>query len=486
MKLSHFFMATALLLCGAACSSDDPKDQPDEPGGDSPNETPAVSKSTAETNTERAVAIIDTAVANYFDGQSMKMARKYNPFTGNRSGETGSVWMYTSSIEAVNAAMKAMQDLKKAGKPELYDANWQRYKTLLGNLVENLEYYAGTYSLTSYTGTANWTVYAVNRAAGKGGADVTGVLNVYDDQEWLVRELLEAYTTTGESKYLDKAEYLTSYVLDGWDRTLDANGEEHGGITWGPGYVTKHSCSNGPMISPLVWLSELYKGKGEQITYKKIAADNQRYEVTENKSDFYLEMAEKIYNWQKSRLYSSNDGVYWDMCGADGGIDYETIDGVRYRKHNNDTGAVGQFYSYNTGTMLSGAAALAGATGNPDYSADATSLTSTSFSHFAKLGTTLSGYYSFDLTGFSPWFNGVLMRGYAEAYSICSVADSCLEAYQNNLDYGYEHFLEDGLLPVNLLAGWNRDHSKCDTEAMFEFCYAAEYAVLASHEIKKK
>lgn len=180
MKLSDFLIA-ALLLSGISCSSDDPKDQPDGPQGGSPTEKPT-DKSLAEINAERSIGIIDATVENFFEGQSMKLARKFNPFLGSRSGETGSVWMYTSSIEAVNAAMKAMKDLNSAGKPELYKANWQRYNTLLGNLVDNLEYYAGTYSLTSYTGTANWTVYAVNRASGKGAADVSGVLNVYDDQ----------------------------------------------------------------------------------------------------------------------------------------------------------------------------------------------------------------------------------------------------------------------------------------------------------------
>ena len=487
MKFSHIFTAALLLLCGSSCSSDDPKDQPDEPTGGPDTETPAdPAKTVAETDAERAIAIIDAAVESYFDGQSMEMARKYNPFTSSRSSELGSVWMYTSSIEAVNAAMKAMKDLKDAGKPELYNANWQRYKTLLGNLVDNLDYYAGTFTLTSYTGTDTWTVYAVDRASVKGGANVTGVLNVYDDQEWLVRELLEAYSNTAENAYLEKAEYLASYVLDGWDRTLDADGEENGGITWGPGYTTKHSCSNGPLISPLVWLSDIYKGKNDEVTYKKIDADKNRYEVTENKSDYYLGMAEKIYGWQKRKLFSEADGVYWDMLGADGDISYETIGGETYRANNRDTGAVGNFYSYNTGTMLSGAAALAGATGKSEYSADAASLTASSFSHFAKLGSTLSGYYSFDLTGFSPWFNGVLMRAYAEAYPVCGAAADCLKAFQNNLDYGYDHFLENGILPVNLLAGWNRDRSKCDTEAMFTFTHAAEYAVLASHELNKK
>ena len=42
------------------------------------------------------------------------------------------------------------------------------------------------------------------------------------------------------------------------------------------------------------------------------------------------------------------------------------------------------------------------------------------------------------------------------------------------------------MLPVNPLGGWNRDHSKCDTEAMFTFASATEYAILASHALIKK
>ena len=45
------------------------------------------------------------------------------------------------------------------------------------------------------------------------------------------------------------------------------DGNVYGGITWGPGYVTKHSCSNGPIVSPLVWLYELYKDKSDVISY---------------------------------------------------------------------------------------------------------------------------------------------------------------------------------------------------------------------------
>ena len=65
----------------------------------------------------------------------------------------------------------------------------------------------------------------MNRSSGDmGTADVSGIMNVYDDQMWLIRELLNAYRLTGDEKFLTEAEYLTGYVLDGWDSTLDDNG----------------------------------------------------------------------------------------------------------------------------------------------------------------------------------------------------------------------------------------------------------------------
>src|SRR5690606_26481686 len=191
----------------------------------------------------------------------MTMARYYNPYTGQRSNEIGSIWMYTSAIEAVTAILHALETEKEQGDAARYNAHFDRYEQELMKLYDAADFYLGTFTLTSYTGTNEWTVYGVNRGNSKGGARVEGIENVYDDQMWLIREFLEAYKVTGNQLFLEKAEYLTEYVLDGWDCTFDTNGNEVGGIAWGPGYVTKHACSNGPMISPLVWLHELYKGK---------------------------------------------------------------------------------------------------------------------------------------------------------------------------------------------------------------------------------
>ena len=464
---------TVITVMGAtACGAE--KNEPNNP--DTPK--PEVG---ATANTARAIEIIDAAVDNYFKGPGMAMSRYYNPYTGKASDELGSVWMYTSSIEAVNAVLNSLNALKAEGKPELYDANFSRYATLLDNLVDNLEFYAGTYELTSYTGTNTWTVYGVNRGAGKGSADVTGVLNVYDDQMWLVREFLDAYEATGKDAYLKKAEYLTAYVLDGWDCTLDANGKQNGGITWGPGYVTKHSCSNGPMVTPLVKLAQIYKGKSDPITYGVINPDKTRGKQTKAKADYYLEMAKAVYDYQKSHLYDESTGVFVDMMGNDdngGQIRYEEIDGVRYRGHVALSAAVGERYSYNTGTMVSGAASLYEATKDNTYLEDLKNYADRSFAYFAKPVSSKPGCYEMPLTGFNNWFNCVLLRGYADAVKSYPKAAEYAKAYQNNLDYAYSNHLYNHMLPPSLLAGWNTSRDRNNMEAMFTFAFATEYAVL--------
>lgn len=444
--------------------------------------------SLSEQNLLRAMELADTAVATHFSGEGMAMARYYNPYTNVCSEEKGSIWMYCSAIEAVNAILHGLKAHNESGKAKLYEKNYSRYLALLSKLYDNADYYLGTFSLISYTQTKEWSVYGVNRGSSKGSAKVEGIENVYDDQMWLVRELLESYKITGNKEYLQKAEYLTEYVLDGWDCTRDANGDETGGIPWGPGYVTKHSCSNGLMVSPLVWLSELYKNKNDKITHRYIdATDKQtRRNSQVKKSDYYMDFAQKVYQWQKKHLLRS-DGVYDDMMGGcrPGRPQTETINGEIFRKGISCTDRIGPAISYNSGTMLSGAADLFRLTGKDSFLKDAIELSDASFSYFATLNKTKTGYYTYDISGFRNWFNGVLMRAYVDVHPIYKNTDEYIHSFQKNLDYGYENFLYEGILPSNLLVGWNNDNSKNKTEAMFNFAFAAEYAVLAKYEIEK-
>lgn len=458
-----------ICLCFFSCSNES---DPQQNGG---------SDTKADQNILRSVELVDAAIGNYFSNESMSMARYYNPYTKTSSQERASVWMYTSAIEAVNGILKALETQKKLGDTELYDRYNSKYCQLLEKLFSGLQYYKGTFRLVSYTQTKDWSVYAVNRAGAPGTADVSGVLNVYDDQQWLVRELIESYRLTGKEEYLNEAEYLAQYVLDGWDCSLNASGKEYGGITWGPGYVSKHSCSNGPFVSPLVWLSEIYKDSDETITYGYIEKDKSRAVKTVKKSEYYLEFAKKVYDFQRNNLLRS-DGVYDDMLGGDdtnGQVVYEEVGGQRYRRHTNLNSRVGPAYSYNSGTMLSGAADLYRVTRDSKYLSELQALVSASFRYFATLDKDKPGLYSYDVSGFNNWFNCVLMRGYLDAYPYEMNAESPIQSFQDNLDYSWEKYMYESMLPTNLLLGWGSDRSKQNVEGMFIFAFAAEYAALA-------
>jgi len=445
--------------------------------------------SLASQNLERAIGLIDVTMAVYFDPQTFEMRRFYHLAQKAKSNERASVWMYTAGIEAVNAVLSGLKAAQQKGENKLYDTHYARYVQLLDKLYAEADYYLGSFELVSYTQTKTWSVYAVDRVQEKGKANVSGVLNVYDDQMWLIRELLDSYKLTGKDAYLKKAEYLTAYVLDGWDVTRDSQGKENGGIPWGPGYTTKHACSNAPLISSLVWLHERYQGKSDKIASRFIDAQDRktRRSAQVEKQQYYLHYARAIYDWQKEQLLNA-EGVYADMMGGcvpNCDIRYEEQDGKRYRAHTPLTKAVGKAYSYNSGTMLSGAVDLYRVTGKAKYAQDGKALAKSSFQQFASLGKDLPQYYSFESSGFNNWFNGILLRGYHEATVLDAAIGDYVTAFQRNLDYGFEHFHRDGFLPTDLLKGWDAEKEPQGLEGMFMFTYAAQYALLGKHQLEQ-
>ncbi|WP_074760048.1 glycoside hydrolase family 76 protein [Xylanibacter ruminicola] len=436
-------------------------------------------------NLTRAIILFDAAMQHYISGD-MKMADMYNPSTDKASG-VADVWPYTAAIEACNSILEGYAALAQVGKtPKQGSAT--AYKAQLEKLYEGLEYYAGTFRLTSYTrNNQEWTVYGVHRADVKGTANVDGDQNVYDDQQWIIRELLRSWRVTGERKYLDKAEYLTAYVLDGWDWSLDdkenAWGNEVGGITWGPSYCSKHACSNAPFISPLVWLAAYYQDKNDKITYRIIKKDGKRQDITAKKADYYLMMARKIYEWQQYNLRDA-DGVYLDMVGANNTIRYEIIDGVKYRRSNPGTGAVGTKYTYNSGTMVSGGVDIYALTHDQRFLDDTRKLYSDTFSYFPKKNS--KGNWDYAYTDFSRWFDDVLLRGWISAGSIGIDTKEGVATFQTNLDYAWDNFLLRSTLPRGLTDGWDTNHTKNDVRAIIAFAYASEYGMLVSVKNKNE
>ena len=127
----------------------------------------------AKRNITRAMALLDATMSKCFSGTAMRMGDIYN-LSAKRSEGTADVWPYTAALEATNSVMEALT-LTKDKFPELYEANFARYKSQMSKLYTNLGYYKGTYTLTSYTQTSKWSVYGVHRGSTVGSATVTGI-----------------------------------------------------------------------------------------------------------------------------------------------------------------------------------------------------------------------------------------------------------------------------------------------------------------------
>ena len=447
----------------------------------------------AVANLKRGIELSDNIFNKMFRKQTGRLSFYYDIATKSQK-DVVSVWEYTAAFETVNSVLEGLEEVKEA-EPELYAETHDRYVQLLSDLYSGLGYYQGAYTesapLISYTGPNAWSpVYGVHRASVKGNANVQGIENVYDDQMWIIREMVRAYNNTGDVQYLQTAEALTAYVLDGWDCNLKANGEEYGGITWGPGYTSKHSCSNGPLISPLVWLSEIYStadNAEKEVTYYVLDKAGKREQVTRKKSEYYLDFAKKIFDWQYNTLRDASTGVFWDATWASTGtIEYREIDGVKYRVHLDVGAPGGDKWTYNTGVMVSGAADIYRVTSEQDYLTKLQDLGDKAYKAFSAR-TRISGksYYQLRLNknsskgcNGSPWFNQVLERAFIAETPFVSAANSYVEEEQKCLDYAYENFLKEGFLPVNLLAGWE---GESEVNVQYALSRASEYALIVKY-----
>ena len=449
----------------------------------------AANDGAAVQNLQRAIGMMDATMQKSFRGtdDNYYMVDVCDTENNDVSGPSD-VWPYTAAIEAHCAILEALEALKDVA-PQLYADNHDRFVKRLDVLIDNLAYYRGTYELTSYATKRTWSVYAVPRAERRNQGDVTGdnlKKNVYDDQMWLARELIRAYRLTGKKAYLDEATNLTDYVIDGWDCWRDNDGNEYGGITWGPGYNSKHSCSNGPIIQPLVWLHDIYAANDEDVTYYYRNGSNIVTSKTVKRSELYLDFAKKIYDWQKNNLRNNSTGVYYDMKGADNTLKYSG----NYRAHVDTGDRVGNPLTYNTGTMVAGAQELARVTNNSTYTVDLVNLCRDSYRAFTTVrvieGTVYQQWPTDEnaLGGFNVWFDNVLMRAYVDAAieKEDDSATSALNSFQTNLDFAFNRYQRGSLLPIDLLGGWN---GSSKTKGFHQASFAAEYALLAVWQHKK-
>lgn len=440
------------------------------------SKTPGIDSLTAEEiaayaalaaqNAERA-NVLGSVIEEYYisgRGDNIQFAMYLN--TNNFStSNIASVWHITSAL----TMMSKLWAINAGGR----GAN---YATLHAKTLTAMEYYKGTAYIANYDGNVEQTMYAVNRAGSPGTASLADVAAVYDDQMWIVRELVYCYKLTGVEDYMTQALALAQVCLDAWDVSDDGNGGEVGGIDWGPGYSSKHTCSNAPIIEPLVEIYEIFAAEGRE------------------NAQYYLDWAIKIYDWTNKHLRLSS-GLYGDLVRPQG----RELVGSGKGKHWESTGPLGSLdpttYSYNTGAMISGAVALYRATGEETYLKEAKTSAKRAYSSFT-INTKLNGeaykQYVANPAGIyrsNTWFNLVLLEGFIDLFPYDTRCATYLATYQESLDYAYEnHKTEEGLMPRDLYNGWNKTATvsnddgrrpDLDKDIMDQASYAEMYAALS-------
>lgn len=218
----------------------------------------------------------------------------------------------------------------------------------------------------------------------------------YDDMEWNALAILRAYQVTKDQKYKDAALQIWEYIKVGWNMNAG------GGITWVKGQeYSKNACSNGPAC---ILAARLFQEFGNE-------ADK--------------EWALKIYNWEKSTLFNSKNGMVYDNI-------------------NSNTGEIQKdwIFTYNEGTFIGSAVELYKILGEKSYLNDAVLAADYTISTLVN-----NSILKDEGSGDGGLFKGIFIRYFVELIQ------------QDRLDVGakrrYVQFLN-----VNAEALWTRGTNK--------------------------
>ncbi|MEZ0327711.1 MAG: glycoside hydrolase family 76 protein [Fimbriimonas sp.] len=152
----------------------------------------------------------------------------------------------------------------------------------------------------------------------------------YDDNAWMVMQLIETYDLLKKEKYLAWAKETLKFVLSGEDTKIG------GGIYWKEtDKGGKATCSSGPAAAACL------------AVYRH------------TKDSRYLVDAIRIYEWTKQKLQDPDDFLFWDAISLEGRVDTSK-------------------WSYNTALMIRAAADLHAYTKNGSYVRDLVRMQSSS------------------------------------------------------------------------------------------------------------
>ena len=209
----------------------------------------------------------------------------------------------------------------------------------------------------------------------------------YDDNIWLVIDFVDLYFSSGEKRYLERAEQTWQFVESGRDDVLGD------GIYWCEQKKhSKNACSNAPAA---VAALKLYKATGNEA---------------------YLTAGKALYAWCYATLHDAEDGLYFDNISLAGRISRAK-------------------YSYNSGQMIEAGAILHALTGEEHYLAEAQKTAAGCYERWFKPLTDGEQQIRMMDSG-DVWFDAVMLRGLIALYGRDG-NDTYLRAVNASLDYAW-------------------------------------------------
>ena len=446
-------MAGAMMTGLAACKDPNGPNNPNNPNN--PNDTMSLYE-----KADYLARAVDAHYATY-ENDEIFVAGYYNALEGGTDGYAN-CYEYSSLLTMANKIYAISTDA----------AQKTYYKNLLDGYVAGLENFKGSGTYNSTHGKYSWeNLYGVHRMEVPNTGDVSADM-VYDDLMWIIRDFIEIYRSTNDTNYISLAEHLTAACLDGWDSTKDGIG----GIVWGPTYNSKHTCSNGPLISALCGLADYYKNSDATITAEETVYGEKPASMTHvewdnmvgmKKYDYYLYWAKQVYDFTWNYLRES-DYTYADNLRHDQKVAYDTnAHGGEYFYFEPYTGSnEGTKFTYNTGSMISGAAWLYRLTGNENYLLQGRLMAEGANHYFVKTVTVDGKEMQMYDCRASLLFNEVLMQGYLDladavkaknpenANAIIGEVSTYAGVFKTSIDYAFKHYVLNRTLPQNYLQGW--------------------------------
>ena len=209
----------------------------------------------------------------------------------------------------------------------------------------------------------------------------------YDDNIWLVIDFVDLYFSSGEKRYLERAEQTWQFVESGRDEVLGD------GIYWCEQKKhSKNACSNAPAS---VAALKLYKATGNEA---------------------YLQAGKELYAWCYNTLHDKEDGLYFDNISLAGRISRAK-------------------YSYNSGEMIEAGAILHALTGEKEYLEQAQKTAAGCYERWFKPQQDGEQQIRMMDSG-DVWFDAVMLRGLIALYGRDG-NDTYLRAVNASLDYAW-------------------------------------------------